>query len=105
MFKVLVAIILVTSTSAMAMGDDYKKMPNGGYVFTGGSHIKGCSNKFQVGTSTKQFVVDCMKVDAIAVRTPDRRRVITTNYGTREIIGFGATTFYFQNNVLDAIAQ
>jgi len=105
MSKLLFALILAASTSAMAMGNDYKKMPNGGYVYTGGAHVKGCSNQFQVGTSTRQFVVECMKIDAIAVRSPDRRHVITTTYGTREILGFGATTFYFRNGVLDMIAE
>ena len=97
--------MIATSLPAMAMGDDYKKTKDGGYVFTGGSHLKGCSNRFQVGNTTRQFVVECMKVDAIAVRTPDHRRVITGQNGVREILKFGATTFYFDNGVLGMIAQ
>jgi hypothetical protein len=101
--KILIAMIMVISTSAMAMGSDYKKMPNGGYAYTGGSHIKGCSNQFQVGSTSKQFVIDCMKIDSLGVKTPDRQRTITDRYGRRDIITYGITTFYFQNGILDGI--
>jgi hypothetical protein len=99
------ALIIAFSVNAQAMGPDYKKMPNGGYVYTGGSHIKGCSNQFQVGTTSKQFVIDCMKIDSLGVKTPDRQRTITDRYGRRDIVTYGITTFYFQNGILDGIAQ
>jgi len=105
MKKLIAALLITISLPALSMGDDYKKTSNGGYVFTGGSHLKGCSNKFQVGSSTKQFVVDCMKVDAIAVRTPNKQRSIVDRNGKREIIEFGQTIFYFQNGILDGIIQ
>ena len=103
--KAILGLVLavVVSLPALAMGDDYKKNKSGGYSYTGGAHVKGCSNRFQVGSTTRQFVIECMKVDGVAVRTPDRIRSITDRNGVREIIGFGVTTFYFQNGKLDGI--
>jgi hypothetical protein len=46
-----------------------------------------------------------MKIDSKGVKTPDRRRSITNRYGRRDIVTYGMTTFYFQNNVLETIAQ
>jgi hypothetical protein len=105
MKKFIILSLMALSFTASAMGSDYKQMPNGGYVYIGGSHIKGCSNKFQPGLTKKQFVIDCMKIDAIAVKHPNRVRTITSQYGVRDIIEFGATTFYFQNGVLESIIQ
>jgi hypothetical protein len=106
MKKVIIsAALMALSFAASAMGPDYKKMPNGGYVYTGGAHVKGCSDRIQVGVSSQQFVIDCMKIDSKGVKTPDRRRSITNRYGRRDIVTYGMTTFYFQNNVLETIAQ
>lgn len=105
MKKIITALLIAATLPALAMGDDYKKTKDGGYVYTGGAHLKGCSNRFQIGSTTKQFVIDCMKVDAIAVRSPDYRRSITDRYGVYDIIGFGQTRFYFQNGILSEIVN
>jgi hypothetical protein len=103
--KSIVVVFALFSTSVFAMGDDYKKNKNGGYEYTGGSHIKGCSNKFQVGVSTKQFVVKCMKIDGIAVRNPERIRTYQSRNGLNETYVYGKTTFFFKDGILDGIAN
>jgi hypothetical protein len=105
MKKFIALSLLALSFASVAMGPDYKQMPNGGYVYTGGSHIKGCSDRFQVGNSTQQFVIECMKIDSLGSKTPDRRRSINDRYGRRDIITYGVTTFYFQNGILESIIQ
>ncbi len=64
---------------------------------------KGCSNFFEVGRSTKTFVVECMKVDGLAVRTPESVRTHRSKYALTEIYVYGRTTFYFKDGVLDYI--
>ena len=64
---------------------------------------KGCSNFFKVGQSTKTFVVDCMKVDGIAIRTPESVRTHRSKYSLTEIYVYGRTTFYFKDGILDYI--
>ena len=103
--KILIGLSIILSTGAFAMGDDYKKNANGGYEYTGGAHIKGCSNKFQVGVSTKKFVVDCMKIDGINVRAPERIRTYQTRNGLSETYVYGRTTFFFRDGVLDGLAN
>lgn len=65
----------------------------------------GCSNSIKPGVSTKTFVVNCMKFDAIAVKKPDYYRQTVTKYSTLETVGFGKTTFYFRNGILDSYVK
>lgn len=103
MKKLLVLAVLGFSTSAFSMGPDYKQTSNGGWVYTGGSHIKGCSNYFEVGKSTKGFVIECMKIDGINVRHPESVRTHRSKYSFTEIYVYGRTTFYFKDGILDYI--
>ena len=64
---------------------------------------KGCSNFFKVGQSTKLFVMDCMKVDGIAVRLPESKRSYHSKNGLTEVYAYGKTTFYFRDGILDYI--
>ena len=66
---------------------------------------QGCSNFFQVGSSTRDFVVACMKVDGIAVRTPDRVLTHQNQYGLSERYYYGRTIFHFTNGRLTAISN
>jgi hypothetical protein len=101
----IIASVITPSFAVSAHDTNYKRNKNGGYEYTGGAHIKGCSNKFEIGSSTKKFVVDCMKIDSIAVRHPEQIRQHYSQYGTTEIYVYGATTFYFKNNILDHIVN
>ena len=72
-------------------------------VATSTSEKKGCSNFFRVGQSAKTFVIECMKVDGLAVRVPESKRSYYSSSGLTEVYVYGKTTFYFKDGILDYI--
>lgn len=66
---------------------------------------QGCSRFFQVGSSTKTFVVECMRVDGIAVRRPERVVTYQNRFGLSERYYYGRSIFHFTNGILTAISN